>query len=113
MDDSEGRAGTSWRHEATSCGYGGEGRIGTTGMCDATKWRGNKKATKCWCRWGLEGGGRIFPILATSEGGLGGGHKNRELFRRVVGEAFLIISINFNLSTFFGELLETLLDPQI
>jgi hypothetical protein len=57
MDDSEGRAGTSWRREATSCGYGGEGRIGTTGMCDATKWRGNKKVTKCWCRWGLEGGG--------------------------------------------------------
>jgi hypothetical protein len=76
----------------------------------------NGVATKKLQNVGADGdwrGGRIFPILATSEGGLGGGHKNRELFRRVVGEAFLIISINFNLSTFFGELLETLLDPQI
>jgi hypothetical protein len=47
------------------------------------------------------------------KGGLGGGgHKNTELFRRVVGEAFLYFFINFNLRTFFGSSLRDALRNQ-
>jgi hypothetical protein len=53
-------------------------------------------------------GAYFVSYLGRSEGDLGG-HKSRDLFRRVVREAFLYInSINFDLMTLLRELLKIL-----
>jgi hypothetical protein len=57
---------------------------------------------------GRDGGAYFVSYLGRSEGDLGG-HKSRDLFRRVVREAFLYInSINFDLMTLLRELLKIL-----
>jgi hypothetical protein len=71
-----------------------------------------KKAANLLCPRMAASGPHILSLfLGRNEASLGGGHKNREVFRGVVREVFLINPLNFDLRTSLRELLEMLLAP--